>query len=89
MLDILSPFNRKELGKIRFSNKSVNEYISYSADRDKLLAAFQIPDFISKGKLGKYFDSTKDRSKQDSIKGFYPIYFNLETSTKTKRLKYL
>lgn len=40
----------------------------------------QIPEFIKNGKLGKYFDSTKDRSGQDLITGFYPIYFNLKIS---------
>lgn len=80
---------RKELGKIRFSNKSIDEYISYSADKDKLLAAYQIPQFIGEGKLGEYFDSTKDRNKQDSIKGFYPIFFNLKTSAGFKNAEIL
>lgn len=83
------PLKRKELGDIRFSNKSIDEYISYSADRDKLLSATQIPEFITQGTLGEYFESAKDRSKQDTIKGFYPIYFNLETSTKTKKAEIL
>lgn len=84
-----TPLERKGLGVIRFSNKSIDEYISYSADKDKLLAAFQIPDFIKQGILGEYFDSAKDRSKQDTIKGFYPIYFNLKTSTTTKKAEIL
>ena len=74
------PLERKEIGKIRFSNKSIDEYIHYSADRDKLLAIPQIPEFIKNGKLGEYFDSSKDRSKKDSITGFYPIYFNLKVT---------
>lgn len=83
------PLERKEIGKIRFSNKSINEYIAYSADKDKLLAVPQIPEFIKNGKLGDYFDSTKDRSKKDTIKGFYPIYFNLETPNKIKKAEIL
>ena len=45
-----------------------------------MLAIPQIPEFIKNGKLGEYFDSSKDRSKQDSITGFYPIYFNLKVT---------
>ena len=83
------PLHRKELGDIRFSGKSIDEFITYSADRDKLLAAKQLPQFIKEGKLGEYFDSPKDRSKQDTIKGFYPIYFNLKTSTNTRKTEIL
>ena len=83
------PLHRKELGDIRFSGKSIDEFITYSADRDKLLAAKQLPQFIEEGKLGEYFDSPKDRSKQDTIKGFYPIYFNLKTSTNTRKAEIL
>ncbi len=83
------PLHRKELGDIRFSGKSIDEFITYSADRDKLLAAKQLPQFIEEGKLGEYFDSPKDRSKQDKIKGFYPIYFNLKTSTNTRKAEIL
>ena len=46
-------------------------------------------EFVENGKLGEYFDSTKDRSKKDTIKGFYPIYFNLETPNKTKKAEIL
>ena len=69
LLDVIRkiPIGREEIGRIRFSDKSVNEYISFSADRDKLLAAKQIPQFIKEGKLGEYFESPKDRSKQDTI----------------------
>lgn len=83
------PLHRKELGDIRFSGKSIDEFITYSADRDKLLAATQLPQFIEEGKLGEYFDSPKDRSKQDTITGFYPIYFNLKTSTDTRKAEIL
>lgn len=83
------PLHRKELGDIRFSGKSIDEFITYSADRDKLLAAKQLPQFIEEGKLGEYFDSPKDRSKQDTIKGFYPIYFNLKTSTDARKAEIL
>ncbi len=83
------PLHRKELGDIRFSGKSIDEFITYSADRDKLLAAKQLPQFIEEGKLGEYFDSPKDRSKQDTITGFYPIYFNLKTSTDTRKAEIL
>lgn len=83
------PLRRKGLGDIRFSGKSIDEFITYSADRDKLLAAKQLPQFIEDGKLGKYFDSPKDRSKQDTIKGFYPIYFNLKTSTGIRKAEIL
>ena len=83
------PLHRKELGDIRFSGKLIDEFITYSADRDKLLAAKQPPQFIKEGKLGEYFDSPKDRSKQDTIKGFYPIYFNLKTSTNTRKTEIL
>ena len=83
------PLHRKELGDIRFSGKLIDEFITYSADRDKLLAAKQLPQFIKEGKLGEYFDSPKDRSKQDTIKGFYPIYFNLKTSTNTRKTEIL
>ena len=81
LLDVIrkTSIGLKEIGIIRFSDKSVNEYISFSADRDKLLTAKQIPQFIKEGKLGEYFESPKDRSKQDTITGYYPIYFNLET----------
>ena len=91
LLDIMRkiPIGREEIGRIRFSDKSVNEYISFSADRDKLLAAKQLPQFIKEGKLGEYFESPKDRSKQDTITGYYPIYFNLKTPETTKKLEIL
>ncbi len=54
-----------------------------------MLAAKQLPQFIEEGKLGEYFDSPKDRSKQDTIKGFYPIFFNLKTPTDTRKAEIL
>ena len=91
LLDVMRkiPIERKEIGKIRFSDKSIDEYITFSADRDKLLAAGQIPQFVQKGNLGEYFNSPKDRTKKDTITGFYPIYFNLKTSEKIKKLEIL
>ena len=57
LLDVMRkiPLKRKEIGKIRFSAKSIDEYISFSVDRDKLLAARQIPQFINEGILGGDF----------------------------------
>ena len=91
LLDVMrkTSLERKEIGKIRFSDKSIDEYISFSADKDKLLAAKQIPQFIQEGILGDYFTSPKDRTKKDTITGFYPIYFNLETQEKIKKLEIL
>lgn len=78
---------KEGLGTIRFSQKSIKEYISYSADKDKLLAIKQLPELIEKGKLGKYEKSVKNRTitNNDNIVGFYPIYFNLKTNTGTKK----
>lgn len=83
---------KEGLGTIYFSNKCIKEYISYSVDRDKLLVIKQIPELIKQGKLGKYEKSNKDRTKRinsDSIVGFYPIYLNLKTTTKTKKIEIL
>ena len=93
LLDVMRkiPLWRNEIGKIRFSDRSIDEYITFSADRDKLLAAKQIPEFIQKGLLGEFEKSNKDRriKRQDTIVGFYPIYFNLQTETKNKKAEIL
>lgn len=79
--------NRKELGDVSFSGKGWKEFVHTSADADKLKAIPQLPEIITKGKLGDFQKDYKDR--KDGIQGFYPIYCNLKTNNVTKKAEAL
>lgn len=79
--------NKEGLGSIRFSGKGWKEFVHTSADGDKLRAIPQLPEIIKNGKLGDFQKDNKGRT--DNIKGFYPIYCNLKTSSGIKKAEAL
>ena len=63
---------KEGLGIIRFSNKGLKEFSSFSADENKILALQKLEEIIKTGKVGA--EEAPKHPRKDGIISFIPIY---------------
>ena len=75
------------LGAIRFSNKGLKEFMSFSADKDKILALSKIDEIIKTGKVGA--EEAPKHPRKDDIVAFIPISNKIFVDGKVKPVEVL
>ncbi len=75
------------LGAIRFSNKGLKEFMSFSADKDKILALSKIDEIIKTGKVGT--EEAPKHPRKDDIVAFIPISNKIFVDGKVKPVEVL
>lgn len=78
---------KEGLGSIRLSKKGLKEFMSFSADKDKILALPKIEEIIKTGKVG--VEEVPKHPRKDGIVAFIPIDNTISINGKVKPVEVL